>query len=344
MTRLALVCLLGFLAASPAAAQTGPPGAVPVALRLVPASGAAAHATIGWEREGVIYLPAQEVALLLGAVKYWRPELGRLTLAVGDREASVLEGSNVASLSRDEVFRMRAPVILWQGALLVPLDLLVDESGAARPWLAATGLRYLAHRRLLTASARSGAVENASLVSEPAGWKLVFASDGPIRFDRVRTQRSSFVVLLRDLSYDPLLFPLPPEHPHFQGLRLRNLPEGVEVSFSASPGALGYMLRQPDKHLLEIFLGFDERDLRTGELQPFGAVRGLVPESLHLVALDPGHGGADAGASIHRWSEAAATLDLCKRIATALQVELDLDAVPGHRALRPRARPGCRRT
>jgi N-acetylmuramoyl-L-alanine amidase len=320
----ALVLLAGLPAV--ASAET-PPGATPFQLELVPVGGASPRSAMAWEKDGVIYVSINDISLLLGAVKYWRPELGRMTLAVGGHEMSVTDGSDIAVLDTSELLHLPGEAFRWEGRMLVPLAALMNDEGRARAWLGPLQLGFSRTRRVLSATSREGAIQGASITADPAGHKLVVRADVPIRVERIRTQRASFVLLLKELTYDPLLHPLPPEHDWFQGLRVRNLPEGVEVSFSASSAVIGYRLEQPERNQLVLFLGFDERDLRTGDLKRFSVARGLVPNAIRLVALDPGHGGSDRGASLGETSESYLAMDLARRVATHLKRTLEMDAI-----------------
>ncbi len=334
--RVLAVVLLGLLPVHPwAAGVVGaqdladelPPGASALSLRLVPVGSASPRLAAGYERDGVIYVAARDLSVLLDATKYWQSELGRLTLVLPGREVTLTVGSDIAVIEPGAMRHLAGSVFRWGGRLYIPLDLFLDETGRAQEWLDEFPLRFDRAARVLSAAGREGSIDRAVLARDAAGWRLLLNADTPIRFDRVRTLRSSFVLLLRDVTYDPLLHPLPPEHEWFQGLRLRNLPEGVELSFSASAAVVGYTLKQVDPTDLEIFLGLDERDLRTGTLSRFGTAEGLVPEEVRVIALDAGHGGDDTGATLGETSEAWLSAELCRSVATLLRLELDVEAV-----------------
>ena len=323
---LAPLCVL--VAPAPARAQPDPPpGAVPVAIELVPAGGVSPRTVLAWDREGILYFSVDDLALLLGAVKHWRPELGRVIVAVPGHEAAVMDGSSIAVIDGGRYLHLPGLVFRWQGRLLVPVDLLVDREGGPRPWVAPLPVSLSRARRVLSASVREGTIQSAQVLPEVSGWKLLFVADRPFKHQVIRAQRSAFVFLLEGITVDPLLHPLPTEHDWFQGLRLRNLPEGLEVSFTAGYAVAGYRIDRPEAKALEVFMGFDEIEVEEGKLRRFAPIRGLVPRSIHVVALDPGHGGDDSGAALDKETEARVTVDLCRRIATALRLELDVEGV-----------------
>ncbi len=311
--------LLGALA--PTGSAQAPPGTVPFELQLAPARGAP-RATTAWERDGVLYLAADEIALLLDATLYWRSELGRVTLTADKHEIAVTAGSDVAVIDATQTFHLPSTVFFWGGELMVPLDLVLDESGAPRPWIGKP-VRFSRERRRLSAVEREGQVIGAEISSDALGWRLHITTDIDPRYEVVIAERSSVVIRLRGVSYDPLLLPLPTAHEAFQGLLLRNVPDGLEVSFTPTSAAQGYRVDVSGRRL-SIVLGLDERDLREGRLRPLAAPV-IAANELRIVALDPGHGGGERGAVLAEGAEADVALDLSQRIAARLRQELGAD-------------------
>jgi N-acetylmuramoyl-L-alanine amidase len=302
-----------------------PPGSIPQRLQLIPVRGAPRMAT-AWERDGVLYLSGTDLAVLLDAVQYWRPELGRLTLGLPRHQISVTDGSDVAVVDGDHLIHLPGNAFLWEDRMMLPLDLLVAEDGRPRPWVELP-LFFSRERGRLSASKREGVVTGAEIDRVPEGFRLNLTADVPIRYDLTRAERSSVVLRIGGLEYDPLLYPLPTEHEWFQGLRIRNLPDGLEVSFSPGSDAVGYRISTPNDSTLRVLLGSDERDLREGTLRPFATTRNLVPATIRVAALDPGHGGSDPGATIGDKTEAELAYDLCIRVAARLREDLGVEPI-----------------
>ncbi len=314
--------LLPAAIAVPVLAET-PPGTVPFEMQLLPARGAP-RATTAWERDGVLFLPAEEIALLLDATLHWRSELGRVTLSADKHEMMVTCGSDVALIDATGILHLPGSAFLWEGGLMVPLDLVVDAAGAARPWVGKP-VRFSRERRRLAAIDPQGQVVDAAIASDLPGWRLNLLTDVDPRYEIVTAERSSFVVLLRGVVYDPLLLPLPTAHEAFQGLYLRSLPEGLELSFTPLAAARGYRVEVSGRRF-SLLLGLDERDVREGRLRPFAAPL-PAGERIRLAALDPGHGVREPGATIPGGIESELTLDICRRIASRLRDELGTEAV-----------------
>ncbi len=311
----------------PAVASPDPPGAVPFEIQLVPAGAASPRITTAWERDGILYLSANDLSILLDAEKFWRGEFGRMTLVVGKHEIQVTAGTELALIDGAEVVHLPGRIFLWRGIVMVPLDLFVDEAGASRPWIELP-LIFSREDRKLEAAQRQVSVSGAAIERERTGWTLFVESESPLRVELLDSRRSSFVLRIPNLIHDPLLFPLPGEHRWFQNLRLRNLSDGLEISFTPGTRAVGLKVTHRPKNRVEIFLGLDERDLREGKLRTFTAGQLFAPRSIDLVALDPGHGGdADRGARVQGGFEEQLAWLLTMHLADLLTRELGVDVI-----------------
>lgn len=315
-----------FLAWSGAAGAAAPPGAAPVTLHMVPHADIPARNILAYERDGVLYLSVNQISVLLDGTKRWRSDLGRMTLVAGNHEITVWVDSEVAAVDESRLVHLSGPAFFWEGEILVPLDLLLDDAGKPQPWLEIPVV-YSRDDRTLTAGARRGVVTRAEIQRETAGWRLVLEADVPIRVEPVSARETSFVLRIPGIVYDKNLYPLPTQHPWFQGLRLRQVPDALEISFSPGPRVLGYRTDQPDPNRLEIFLGWDERDVREGRLRAFSRPASAPVSPLRTIALDPGHGGKDKGARLDGESEAGLTWELARILAGKLESGLGVQTV-----------------
>lgn len=341
-TAAALAALL-VLGAGIAAGADAPPGAVPVEIHMVPHADIPARNITAYEREGVLYLSINQLSVLLDGTKRWRSDLGRMTLVAGDHEITVWVDSEMAAVDESRLLHLPGPAFFWDGEIFVPMSLILDDAGKPRSWLEIPVV-YDKDERTLEAGARRGVVTRAEIVRDTAGWRLVIEADVPFRVDPVSTRETSFVVRIPGIVYDKNLYPLPTQHPWFQGLRLRQVPDALEIAFSPGPRVLGYDMEQPAPNRLEIFLGWDERDVREGGLRPFARTTQAPLPPLRIVAVDPGHGGKDKGARIDGDSEADLTWTLGQILIPRLESELGVQAVlvrqesedpdPGERAAR----------
>jgi N-acetylmuramoyl-L-alanine amidase len=249
-----------------------------------------------------------------------------MTLVVGNHEIAVWVDSEVAAVDESRLLHLPGPAFFWEGEILVPIDLILDPEGKARPWLEIP-VFYDRDERTLEAGTRRGVITRAELQREGAGWRLVLETDVPMRAEPVSTRESSFVFRIPGIVYDENLYPLPTQHPWFQGLRLRPVQDELEVSFTPGPRVLGYRVDQPSPGRLVVFLGWDERDVREGNLRSFAReTRALLPP-MRRVALDPGHGGKDRGARLDGDPEAVLTWELGQLLIPRIESELGIEAV-----------------
>ena len=322
--RLTLLTLTAtVLMASPPVDAVSPPDAVPMKIELIPGGDVAPRSSTAWTRGGVLYLSLNDLCLVLDAPKFWRSELGRMTVVVRDHEFSVTEGSDIAVID-DELFHLPGAVFFWEEKLMVPLDLILDESGKTQPWIDAP-LRFL--NQTLEMGKNEGFVTSAEMVREHGGWKLVLESDVFMRLDVRKARKSDFSARITGAVYDPILHPLPSAHPWFRELKIRTFQGGFEISFSPGPLAVGYSAAPRSGKRLEIFLGLDERDLREGKLRRFSHPTALVVQEIAMVAVDPGHGGSDRGAQLSGESEAALTWKLARYLERYLRGDLGVETM-----------------
>ncbi|NNE07803.1 MAG: hypothetical protein HKN20_04495, partial [Gemmatimonadetes bacterium] len=113
---LALLALALTLAFAPAVARAD------IEVRM-PASEPRTFATSEWN--GVEYITADDVSLIYSASLYWRPELQKMTLRLGDFHVKVTaENPNVVIDER--VIHLGAPVLFREGHMQLPLDFVTN--------------------------------------------------------------------------------------------------------------------------------------------------------------------------------------------------------------------------
>jgi len=298
-----------------------PPGALPFELRGIPLEGGRERPVAAWDIDGVLFLAVDDVSELLGAPFHWRDDLGRMVLVLGEHRVAVVDGSDIALVDDDRLIHLPAAPFLWEGRLLVPLDVLVDEAGNPRPWAGAHLEFSRRDRRIAASEKRRANILDVTADPDPLGWKLLVTTDAPVRFDVVRSERASFIVTLRDAAWDPVRTALSPDLGWFEGIRFRDQGRNVEMSFGTGSLAVGYRVSLPAAGTgVEIFLGADERDLREGRLRRFEEPRGGLPVEIRTVAIDAGHGEPGSVESRMSWEAA-------RRTAVAVRDEFGADAV-----------------
>lgn len=263
------------------------------------------------------YISATDISLIFGASRYWRPDLMKMTLRLGDHRVKVTAENEIVVIDGD-VFHLRTPVLFRDGRLLLPLELVTDFLINLAPWPAhwdaASGTVHFgtnAFHLLYTQVAPIG--NGAEVVVWTLGrppFRERRGGDGSIRIDFPGAQLAGDSLpepgeddLLEEwyweMRVDTVTLCLLPDQSvgDFRVAR-RIRPEGVVIRLSTS-------------RLEEEIGGAAE------------AVKVLTRPSnsgrRSLAVIDPGHGGSDSG---FVWSggivEKDVTLDLAARIARHL--------------------------
>uniref|UniRef100_A0A832ML45 MurNAc-LAA domain-containing protein n=1 Tax=Eiseniibacteriota bacterium TaxID=2212470 RepID=A0A832ML45_UNCEI len=257
--------------------------------------------------DGEPYVGVNDLARLLGATKFWRPDVRKLVLRAGEHRVQLTVDNPYVIVDRRTV-RLEHPVRSLRGQLHLPvalLDSLPRDSALARVLYDPRGgevLRLPAGGVLGTPIVTSaGGVTRVAFPSEFVG-EVVVAGRARARF-RVRAD-GFFRGTLPD-SFPPGSL--------VRAARTLVVPAGAAFEFEVAPEADGYRIaREPGRVVLEFAAGRDG-------LEEFAPEGPAGPRPLRVIALDPGHGGDDPGVS----AEGAVEKDLTLALARALKGELE---------------------
>ena len=332
----AFLATLLVLCATSLEAQAPLPGATPFEIQVVPAPPGEPWRLLALEREGVFYVAANHLAAALHLEKFWRADLGRLILAGKSHRITVTEGTDLAVIDDGRLLHLAGPVFLWQGQMMLPLDLFVDANGEPLPWIEEPLVFSKSDRTLRVAAPRPTLLGSVAQVTA-SGWALRIEASGRVRAEARQEAGPELIVHLNGARYDSERHPLPKGRsawlPWIHGFRGDPSPEGVEIHILPSPQSRGFRVATLDSNRVEIVLG-----PYTDTLTPFS---GTALAELRRIALDPGHGGSDAGVTVRGGKEAKLNWTLAgfirERLEQAgMQVVLtrteDQDPEPLHRA------------
>ena len=262
--------------------------------------------------DGVDYLELSDVALVSRATKYWRPELGKMVLKVGDHRVTLTVGSPFAYVEQVGA-NLLAPVLWHEDRIFVPVRLLTHVLAP----LLRERVQWIREARELRVVRGDANVAGLS-------WDL--RGDGTIA--SLRTTERLAGQLAREGRRAIVRVPgarlpetLPPS---IQGVGLidsvtvtEDLAAAVFTFWlSAGAGAAELVPRTSPPRLELVVTGAagpaGEAALPAPDFQP--AVSLPLPRPVRIVVLDPGHGGSDEGASAgDRPVEKEVTLDIVKR-------------------------------
>jgi len=265
--------------------------------------------------DNVRYVSTNDLARILGATKYWRPEIQKLSLRLGEHTLRFTVDAPIVLV--DEGARnLAAPVRLVQGVVyapeaIVPLlfewgfvpDANYDEAGRA--------IRYRTEPHAVRQAQlyqRDRVTEVVAALSKSMPARILYATPTEIR------------ILLEGGTIDSARV--------FAGGVvsegwMRDVVGGVECRLALTDAARGWALNVSSNRL-KISITDDQGLVNDGLFNGLEPVRlGGPDRKVRTIVIDPGHGGTDGGASLPGGqSEKDVTLDVARALRSALQSRL----------------------
>lgn len=261
--------------------------------------------------DGVRYVSTNDLARVFSATKYWRPEIQKLTLRIGEHTVRFTVDAPVVLV--DEVGKnLVQPSRLIQGIVFAPETIVAkmfdwrivteatwDESARA------IRFRSTVHTvRQAQIYPRGRVTEVTATLLRGLPPRVLYATPSEVRIlfeggtlDTARTLAAGVVV---DGS-------------------IREVPGGVELRLRLNDDAKGYAVSVGSGRLKVSVT--DDRDLVEAGL--FTALEpvplGGADRDVRIIVIDPGHGGTDLGATLPGgMAEKDAALDMARALRTAL--------------------------
>jgi N-acetylmuramoyl-L-alanine amidase len=264
---------------------------------------------------GAGYVSTNDLARIFGATKYWRPEIQKLSLRIGEHTLRLTVDAPIVLV--DEVGRnLIEPARLIQGVVYAPESIVrrIFEWGlfADATWDdASRTIRFRSPVHIVRQAQlfRRGRVTEISatlLRALPA--RVLYATPSEIRIlfeggtlDTARTLEGGLVT----------------------GGSIREVPGGVELRLRLHEDAKGYAVSVGSGRL-KVSVTDDKDLVEAGlfnQLEPVPI--GGPDRGVRTIVIDPGHGGTDLGATLRGgMSEKDAALDVARAIRTALNQRL----------------------
>jgi N-acetylmuramoyl-L-alanine amidase len=268
--------------------------------------------------EGVPHLSANELARLLGAAKFWRADVRKLVLRAGGHQV-VLTVDNPFVVADNRTLRLDSPVRSVRGEILVPVDLLAflpRDSALAR-------LAYDPRRGRVVVLPAGGTVGTPRVTVSESGTRITFPADGVAGVTVANRSRKHFRVRLDGFFTGEVPRDLPPEG----AIRdLRSIPSATGSAFELEigPEVESFRVeREPREKAVVI-----ELSARSGwGFEPFAPEGPAGRRGLRVVAIDPGHGGGDAGVTVDDSVEKDLTLTLARHLKSEIERRLPVRVV-----------------
>jgi N-acetylmuramoyl-L-alanine amidase len=269
---------------------------------------------------GTRYISTNDLARVFRATKYWRPEVRKLSLRLGDHTIRFTVDAPIVLVDEEAKNLVLSPRLV-QGAVYVPESVL----GGLMDWGFVTNAAWDVPSRTIRFRSPVHTVRQAQL------WV------------RGRVTEVS-ATLLKTLS-PRLIYATPTElRLLFEGGTLdstrifsggavlsgtiQETSDGVEIRLVLAPGAQGYSVSVSSSRL-KLAVTDDHDLVQSGifsKLEPLAL--GGPDHRIRTVVIDPGHGGSDLGAPLPKGgSEKEAALDLARALRAELQERLGVRVV-----------------
>jgi N-acetylmuramoyl-L-alanine amidase len=266
--------------------------------------------------DGVDYVAINDLARLLDATKYWRPDLRRLELRGGPHVVALVADGPFANVDAAIVW-MGAPARLVDGELQAPVALLPHlPHDATWPRL----FRDERRDRVIVLPP-SGRVGSPKVVAGAGATRLVFPADHPDEIVIVARSRDHFRVRFGGI-FTGVLPDTFGSGALVRGIRAIASTGGTAFEVAVDRAADGFRVT-PDPQDGLVTLEF----ARGEGLEAFAPEDPAGPRPLQVIVLDPGHGGTDPGTRAAGTAEKDLTLALARRLADELQHEMHVRVV-----------------
>ena len=268
----------------------------------------------------VRYVSTSDLARVFRATKYWRPEIQKLSLRMGEHTVRFTVGAPVV-LVDEEAINLVQPVRIVQGVVFTP-ESIVEHfftygMASDATWEETTRvIRFRAavhsvRQAQLWVRGRVTEVSAALAKSLPA--RILYATPSEIRvLFEGGTLDTSRVVSGGVVSTG----------------EIHEVPGGVEVRLALKEGAKGYAI-SVNANRLKVSVTEDEGLVDGGLFSALEPVRlGTRDGDVRTIVIDPGHGGSDLGAALPGgFTEKDVALEIARSLRSALQTRLNVRVV-----------------
>jgi N-acetylmuramoyl-L-alanine amidase len=263
------------------------------------------------------YLSTNDLARVFRATKYWRPEIRKLSLRLGEHTIRFTVDAPVV-LVDEEARNLVQPVRIVQGVVFVPESIVghLFEWGVVADAVWDETVRTIHYRsavhsvRQAQLWARGRVTEVSAALAKSLPARILYATPSEIRvlfeggtLDTSRVVSGGAVV----------------------AGEIREVPGGVEVRLGLDEHAKGYAI-SVSANRLKVSVTDDEGLVDAGLFSALEPVRlGGRDADLRTIVIDPGHGGSDLGAALPGGrAEKDAALEIARSLRTALQSRLNV--------------------
>lgn len=289
----------------------------------LPASEPRTFTTSEWD--GAEYVTADDVSLIYSASLYWRPELQKMTLRLGDFHVKVTaENPNV--VIEERVIHLAAPVLFRDGHLQLPLDLVTD----ILPDLCPYPVIWRPEARLLTMGAPGSVILDVTRNTLPNGIELIVRPSGPADFV-TREQDGVIQLVFPGSRVLDEQIPMIEDDPFLLDAQWVKNVDTLTFVVARTDSVIDYQVTRegrPERIVIRLSAVplIKEQQSTSGTMRALTSPSGRTRQ-IGRVVIDAGHGGADTGYRSGALVEKDVTLDIAKHLGRVLEEEYGIAVV-----------------
>lgn len=270
--------------------------------------------------DGVRYVSTNDLARVFGATKYWRPEIQKLSLRMGEHTLRFSVGAPVI-LVDEEAKNLVRPATLVKGTVYAPEEIvgrIFDwglASDAAWDQTSRTiRFRGMVHSvRQVQLFVRGRVTEVSATLGRSLPARLLYAMPGEVRvlfeggtLDSARVLTGGAVA---------------------RG-EIREIPGGVDLRLVLPDSAVGYQVSS-GANRMKVAVTDDPGLVEAGLFTPLEPLRlGGGTKAMRTIVIDPGHGGTDLGGALPGGlAEKDVALEIARSLRNALAGRLNVRVV-----------------
>lgn len=261
--------------------------------------------------DGVRYVSTNDLARVFGATKYWRPEIQKLSLRMGEHTLRFSVGAPVVLVDED-ARNLVHPATLVRGVVYAPEEIVerIFDWGLASDAAWDESARTIRFRgpvhsvRQAMLLVRGRVTEVSATLGRTLPARLLYAMPGEVR------------VLFEGGTLDTA-------HVFVGGTvargEIHEIPGGVDLRLVLADSAVGYQVSTAANRM-KVAVTDDPSLVEAGLFTPIEPLRiGGHAGGVRTIVIDPGHGGTDLGAQLPGGvAEKDATLEIARSLRTAL--------------------------
>jgi N-acetylmuramoyl-L-alanine amidase len=274
-------------------------------------------------QDGETYFRLSDVALAVDGIRYWNPNLRKMTLLVGNHRITMAEDSRFGALDR-EVVNLKAPAVFADSEFWVPVGFLTGPLATATN----AEVTWDPRERRLNVRALRPAVRSVDLRDTGDGTAVELGLTGPTDYQARSRTRGTVEVMFPGARL-PDSLGVDAGTGLVSGVVIEESPEGVRAEVAVTENAGSYDVDLlSDPYRLEVLVhGSYSQETPTPQLREAkhllpqaDDVLGLYGRGIETVMIDPAHGGSDDGARGRSGlKEKDVTLAFARQLASALQ-------------------------